>query len=91
MRISAKQSTKSTKPHPNPSTIAGAPGASPTDHEHGEGSYSGTRDYQESVTSYLDTADVENDARDAAPADDAEADDMEAAEKTGRKGGAKKK
>ena len=91
MRMTGKQSNKLTKPQPNPSTIADAPGASPTDQEHGEGSYRGTRDYQEGVKSYLTTADVEKDARDAAPADDAEASDMAAAEEMGRKGGTKKK
>ena len=91
MRMTGKQSKKLTKPQPNPSTIADAPGASPTDQEHGEGSYRGTRDYQEGVKSYLRTADVEKDAHDAAPADDAEASDMAAAEETGRKGGTKKK
>ena len=91
MRITGKQSTRQAKPQPNPSNIADAPGASPKDKEHGEGSYRGTRDYQEGVKSYLRTADVEKDARDAAPADDAEASDMEAAEETGRKGGIKKK
>ena len=91
MRMTGKQSNKLTKPQPNPSTIAVAPGASPTDQEHGEGSYRGTRDYQEGVKSYLTTADVEKDARDAAPADDAEASDMAAAEEMGRKGGTKKK
>ena len=91
MRITGKQSSKLAKPQPNPSNVANAPGASPTDQEHGEGSYRGTRDYQEGVKSYLRTADVEKDARDAAPADDAEASDIEAAEETGRNGGTKKK
>jgi general stress protein YciG len=90
MRITGKQSIKPAKHPANPSTIAKAPGASPKDQEHGEGSYRGTRDYQEGVKSYLRTADVEKDARDAAPADDAEASDMQAAEETGRKGGTKK-
>ena len=58
MRITGKQSTKQAKPQPNPSTITDAPGVSPKDQEHGEGSYSGTRDYQEGVKSYLRTADA---------------------------------
>ena len=91
MRITGKPSAKPPKPRPNPSTIVDSPDASPKGQEHGEGSYSGTRDYQEGVKSYLRTADVEKDAHDAAPAVDAEASDMAAAEETGRKGGTKKK
>jgi hypothetical protein len=89
MPHTGKQSAKSAKPQPNPITISAAPGAPPNDQEHGEGSYRGTREYQEGVKSYLETADVERDARGAAPADDAEARDMEAAEVVGRKGGIK--
>jgi hypothetical protein len=52
--------------------------------EQGEGSYQGTRDYQAGVKSYLENADVEKDARDAAPADADEARELEKAEDKGR-------
>ncbi|GEM_PF-6641561 len=64
--------------------------------EHGEGSYSATRDYQKSVKDYLRHADVEKDARDAAPDTAQEAQQMADAERDARNraagaDGAKKK
>lgn len=49
----------------------------------GEGSYEATQDYQKSIKSYLDKADVKADAEAAKPSGQAEARDMEAAEKEG--------
>ena len=67
MRDTDNQSLKPIKPTPNPATLPIEPHHSATDAEHGEGSYSGTRDYQAGLKAYLETADVEQDARDAAP------------------------
>lgn len=80
MRRTGKPSTKPDKPSPTPS------GVPATAQVQGEGSYSGTRDYQEGVKSYLRTADVEQDARNAAPADAEEARELAAAEAAARKG-----
>ena len=49
----------------------------------GEGSYEGTRDYQNNITDYLANADVAADARAAQPADEAEAARLKRAEKEG--------
>jgi hypothetical protein len=46
----------------------------------GEGSYEGTRGYQARIENYLETADVELDAKDAAPQSRAEAKELLAAE-----------
>ncbi|MBA2962624.1 MULTISPECIES: hypothetical protein [Ramlibacter] len=50
----------------------------------GEGSYEGTRDYQERTERYLDKADVKSDAERARPRSEEEAREMEAAEREGR-------
>lgn len=60
------------------------------DKEHGEGSYKGTKNYQDSVKSYLKTADVEKDARDAAPRTAEEQRQLEEAEKAGKAPAAEK-
>ena len=49
----------------------------------GEGSYEGTRDYQESVKTYLEQADVAADARAAQPANAGEAASLKQAEHEG--------
>ena len=49
----------------------------------GEGSYEGTRDYQEGVQNYLANANVAADAQAARPADDAEAAELKDAEQEG--------
>ena len=85
MQNNSKHSPTPTKPSPNPSAMPSTPGNAPQDQEDGEGSYSATRDYQKSVKNYLATADVEKDARDAAPDNAADARDMEKAEEAGRK------
>ena len=54
------------------------------DEEQGEGSYSASRDYQKSVKDYLKHADVEKDARAAAPGTTREAQQMTDAERDGR-------
>jgi hypothetical protein len=46
----------------------------------GEGSYEGTRDYQENIKSYLDKADVKSDAEAARPATSEEAQALKKAE-----------
>ena len=89
MHSHAKHSPKPKKPSPNPTSLPREPEQSATDQMHDEGSYSGTRDYQAGVTSYLEHADVEKDARDAAPEDAAEAREMERAEQAGRRPGIK--
>ena len=83
MLRTGKHSPKSQIPAPTPSSVP------PKGQVQGEGSYSGTRDYRDSVKSYLETADVEKDARDAAPDNADDARDMEKAEAAGRKGGSK--
>ena len=70
MRDTGNQSSKPIKPSPNPVTLPTEIDQAASDHqEQGEGSYSGTRDYQKSVKAYLENADVEQDARAAAPDD----------------------
>lgn len=49
----------------------------------GEGSYEGTRDYEEGIASYLKKADVKSDARAAKPDNNKEAAELEQAEKEG--------
>ena len=49
----------------------------------GEGSYEGTRDYQEKIKSYLDQADVKADADAARPATPEEAEALKKAEAEG--------
>lgn len=49
----------------------------------GEGSYEGTREYQQGIKSYLKKADVASDARDAKPGTTKEAAELERAEKEG--------
>ena len=85
MRITGKHSPAPTKPSPNPTALPNEPDRLANDQDHGEGSYRATRDYQKSLKSYLATADVEKDARAAAPDDAKEARDMQKAEDTGRK------
>ena len=84
MRDTGNQSSKPIKPSPNPITLPTEPEQS-TDEQKGEGSYSGTRDYQKSVKAYLENADVEKDAREAAPDNAVEALELEKAEAAGRK------
>ena len=49
----------------------------------GEGSYEGTRDYQNNIAAYLEDADVAADAKAAKPADEAEAALLKQAEEEG--------
>jgi hypothetical protein len=51
---------------------------------HGEGNYQATRDYNERTKDYLQSADVESDAKKAAPNDEREARDMKKAEQQGK-------
>ena len=85
MRDTGNQSSKPIKPSPNPTALTSEPIRSAADAEHGEGSYSGTREYQAGLKTYLETADVEKDARDATPVDADEARELERAEVAGRK------
>ena len=91
MHNASKQSSKSTKPPPDPSSVAGKTARASKDGVQGEGSYSGTRDYQASLKNYLATANVAKNAHDAAPHNAAEANDMEEAEEVGRKHATKMK
>lgn len=52
--------------------------------QYGEGSYSGTRQYNEGLKDHVENHDIEREARDAAPRTDAEEKDMEEAERIGR-------
>ena len=91
MHNTSKQQIKSTKPSPDSSTIAGKTARTSKDGVQGEGSYSGTRDYQASLKNYLATANVEKNAHDTVPHSAAEANDIEAAEEVGWKHAAKMK
>ena len=50
----------------------------------GEGSYSGTKQYNEGLKKHMNQHDIEKEALDAAPKDDREAREMEEAERIGR-------
>ena len=52
--------------------------------QYGEGSYSGTRQYNEGVKEHMENHDVEQEARDAEPRSAAEEKEMEDAERIGR-------
>jgi hypothetical protein len=62
-------------------TGANTPGADPIQ---GEGDYRSAREYREDVQQFLQHADVEKAARDAAPRDRREARELESAEAQGR-------
>lgn len=67
---------------PTPSTASAAAAGSRVQ---GEGDYEAARRYRGDVEKYVQTADIEQAARDAAPHDDREAQEMSAAEAAGRK------
>ena len=50
----------------------------------GEGSYSGTKQYNEGLKKHMNQHDIEKEALDAAPKNDREAREMEEAERIGR-------
>lgn len=52
--------------------------------QYGEGSYEGTRQYNQGLKEHVQTHDIEREARDAAPHTDAEKREMEEAERIGR-------
>ncbi len=52
---------------------------------HGEGNYQATRDYNQRTKDYLESADVEKDAREAAPGSEREAHEMQSAEEKGKR------
>jgi len=85
MPNTGKQSPQSIKPSPNPGAIPNEHDRMPHEQQ-GEGSYSGTRDYQKGVKAYLEHANVERDARDAAPDSAEEARELDDAEEAGRNG-----
>lgn len=60
------------------------PGAQQREQQMGEGSYEGTRDYQERTKEYLKKADIEKDAEAAKPRSEEEARDLKEAEDEGR-------
>ncbi|HEX5128881.1 MAG TPA: hypothetical protein VFV90_04005 [Usitatibacter sp.] len=55
-----------------------------TGQQYGEGSYSGTRQYNQGVKEHMQNHDVEREARDAEPRNAAEEKEMEEAERLGR-------
>jgi hypothetical protein len=55
-----------------------------TGQQYGEGSYSGTRQYNEGMKDHVEHHDIEREARDAAPRSAAEEKEMEEAERIGR-------
>ncbi|HMA06719.1 MAG TPA: hypothetical protein VKP68_02600 [Ramlibacter sp.] len=57
------------------------------DQQMGEGSYQGTRDYEQNIHDYLKDADVEADAKAARPKTEQEAREMDEAEREGRSHG----
>ena len=59
-------------------------GASGEGKQYGEGSYSGTRQYNAGLKEHLQTHDIEREARDAAPRSADEAKEMNEAERIGR-------
>lgn len=52
--------------------------------QYGEGSYSGTRQYNEGLKEHVQNHDIEREARDAAPRNASEEKEMEEAERIGR-------
>jgi len=52
--------------------------------QYGEGSYSGTRQYNKGLKEHMQTHDIEREARDAAPRSPAESKEMSDAERIGR-------
>jgi hypothetical protein len=52
---------------------------------HGEGNYEATRDYNKRTKEYLESADVTEDAKKAAPRTEQEAREMEQAEAAGKR------
>ena len=52
--------------------------------QYGEGSYSGTRQYNEGLKDHVEHHDIEREARDAAPRSASEEKEMEEAERIGR-------
>ena len=52
--------------------------------QQGEGSYSGTKQYNDGVKKHMEQHDIEKEARDAEPRSEAEARAMEEAERIGR-------
>ena len=85
MRDTGNEIPRSIKPSANPATLPTEPTSPATTEDIGEGSYSGTRNYQASLKAYLETANVEKDGIDAAPKNDVEKREMEQAEAIGRK------
>lgn len=57
----------------------------PKDQVEGEGSYKGTKDYNERTKKFVDSGKVEQAARDAEPRSTEEAHQMEKAERIGKK------
>jgi hypothetical protein len=51
---------------------------------HGEGNYQASREYDERTKDYLQSADVDKDAHDAAPRDESEARELKKAEEQGK-------
>jgi len=58
--------------------------ASGEGNQYGEGNYAATKQYNEGLKEHLETSDIEQEARDAAPRTASEEQEMEQAERTGR-------
>ena len=75
-------SEKSSQPRPDTSATPASQRQQQTP-PIGEGSYEGARDYQKSIQTYLEGADVAADAQAARPADATEAEALKQAEQAG--------
>jgi hypothetical protein len=71
--------------HPRGYTFTGGHMARNNKGVEGEGSYSGTRNYNERTKKFIDSGKVEEAARKAKPTSKKEADEMKQAEKEGKK------
>lgn len=78
-----QQSSGSGEFQPSRPRAAQQQGSNDKNKQMGEGSYEGTRDFEQSIKSYLKKADVASDARDAKPGTAKEAAELEHAEKEG--------
>ena len=83
MRDTGNEAPHSIRPSANPATLPANPTRPATDDDVGEGGYSGAE--QASLKTYVETANVDKDAQDAAPKSKAENRGLAKTEETGRK------
>ena len=81
--MSANDSARDRKPQPGSQDQQQAQGGQ-GGQQMGEGSYSGTKQYNEGLKKHMNQHDIEKEALDAAPKNDQEAREMEEAERIGR-------